>query len=198
MKRILLAFIISNFSFLILHSSPTLSDSSRISLLTCSSGEELYSAFGHTGIRITDYKNNFDVVFNYGTFDFDQPGFYSNFVKGKMRYMIGTDHFSDFHDQYTYEKRTLVEDEMQLSVEDKQKIFAFLYNNALPENREYYYEFFWDNCATRIRDVFEKILGNRIQYDTDKAHFEKNKTMHDMLRVYVWKRPWARKSRAYA
>lgn len=170
--------------------TPILSDSSRISLLTCSPGEELYSAFGHTGIRITDYKNDFDVVFNYGTFDFSQPGFYTNFVKGKMRYMITTDRFSDFREQYVWEKRTVVEDEMSLPNEDKQKIFAFLYKNALPENREYYYEFFWDNCATRIRDVFEKNLGNRIQYNTEKGNFQKDKTMHDMLRVYVWNRPW--------
>ena len=65
-----------------------LSDSSQISLLTCSPGEELYSAFGHTGIRVTDYKNDFDVVFNYGTFDFDQPGFYTNFLKGKITSLL--------------------------------------------------------------------------------------------------------------
>ncbi len=167
-----------------------LSDSSRVTLLTVAPGDELYSAFGHTGIRVTDYKNNFDVVFNYGTFDFNQPGFYTNFIKGKMRYMIGTDRFDDFIDAYVYEKRSVTEQELNLTVSDKQKIFAFLYNNALPENCEYYYDFFWDNCATRPRDVFEKTLGNRLQYHTDKAGFEQNKTMHDMLRVYVGNRPW--------
>ncbi len=186
----LLAVICIQFFALQIYSSPVLSDSSRISLLTCSPGEELYSAFGHTGIRITDYKNDFDVVFNYGTFDFSQPGFYTNFVKGKMRYMLTTDRFDDFTNQYIYEKRSVVEDEISLPNEDKQKLFTYLYNNALPENREYFYDFFWDNCATRIRDVFEKILGNRIQYDVSKGNFQKGKTMHDMLRVYVWQRPW--------
>jgi hypothetical protein len=167
-----------------------LSDSARISLLTVSPGEELYSAFGHTGIRVTDYKNDFDVVFNYGTFDFDQPGFYTNFVKGKMRYMISTDRFPDFMDEYVAEKRSVAEQQLELTTEDKQQIFAFLYTNALPENREYFYDFFWDNCATRPRDVFEKTLGPRLQYHTDRGAFEKNKTMHDMLRVYVSNRPW--------
>lgn len=168
----------------------SLSDSARITLLTCSPGEELYSAFGHTGIRVTDYKNDFDVVFNYGTFDFGQPGFYSNFIKGKMLYMVSTDRFSDFMDEYVYEKRSVTELELNLSPTDKQQIFAFLYNNALPENREYLYDFFWDNCATRPRDVFEKILGNRLAYHTDNAGFKQHATMHDMLRIYVHNRPW--------
>ena len=167
-----------------------LSDSTRISLLTVSPGDELYSAFGHTGIRVTDFKNDFDVVFNYGTFDFDQPGFYTNFIKGKMRYMISTDRFEDFMREYVEDKRSVAEQELNLTADDQQKIFAFLYNNALPENREYYYDFFWDNCSTRPRDVFEKTLGNRLQYHTDSAGFEKSKTMHDMLRVYVGDRPW--------
>src|SRR5690606_20603691 len=136
-----------------------LSDSSRISLLTVAPGEELYSAFGHTGIRVTDFKNEFDVVFNYGTFDFEQPGFYSNFVKGKMLYMISANNFDDFVSEYIYEKRSITEQTLNLSVHDKQEIFAYLYNNLLPENREYYYDFFWDNCATRPRDVFESVLG---------------------------------------
>lgn len=167
-----------------------LSDSSRVSLLTVSPGEELYSAFGHTGIRVTDYKNQFDVVFNYGTFDFDQPGFYTNFLKGKMRYMISTDRFEDFISEYKYEKRSVAEQELNLEPGEKQKVFQFLYTNALPENREYFYDFFWDNCATRPRDVFEKTLGNKLQYHTENAGFVQNKTMHDMLRVYVHDRPW--------
>jgi hypothetical protein len=182
-----IAFCFLPFTFI---SAIELSDSSRVSLVTCAPGEELYSAFGHNGIRVTDFRNDFDVVFNYGTFNFDQPGFYTNFLKGKMRYMISTDRYQDFIEQYTYERRSVGEQELNLTAEDKKKIFAFLYNNALPENREYYYDFFWDNCATRIRDVFEKILGDRMRYDLSKGNFPKNKTMHDMLRIYVGNRPW--------
>ena len=170
---------------------PELSDSSKISLLTCAPGKDLYSAFGHTGIRVIDYKNRFDLVFNYGTFDDNQPLFYAHFVQGQMIYSISFETFPDFMSEYITEKRSVVEQELQLSNEDKKKIFAFLFNNALPENRNYPYDFFWDNCATRPRDVFEKVLGSRLEYKSDSScGFAQNKTMHDMLRLYVHDRPW--------
>ena len=127
--KILCRVILSCFLFLVSYVSLfaiQLSDSARISLLTVSPGNELYSAFGHTGIRVTDFKNEFDVVFNYGTFDFAQPGFYTNFIKGKMRYMISTDRFQDFMSEYIYEKRSVAELKLNLTPEDKQKVFAFL------------------------------------------------------------------------
>jgi len=165
-----------------------LSDSSRISLLTCSPGEELYSAFGHTGIRVTDFKNEFDVVFNYGTFDFAQPGFYTNFVRGNMRYMISTDRFVDFKNEYIDEKRRVVEQELNLTTEEKKKVFAFLFWNAKPENREYHYDFFWDNCATRPRDVFEKVLNGTLHYTYQG--FDTSITMRQALKPYVAQMPW--------
>ena len=169
-----------------------LSDSSNITLITCSPGEELYSAFGHNGIRVTDYQQGFDVVFNYGTFDFNQSGFYSNFVLGRMRYMLSTDRFEDFIAQYKYEQRSVIEQQLRLTPEDKKQIFSFLFHNAQPENREYLYDFFWDNCATRPRDVFEKQLKERLQFQLDSScGFETGKTMHDMLRIYVGERIWA-------
>ncbi len=168
----------------------TLSDSARISLLTCGPGEELYSAFGHTGIRVTDYKQDFDVVFNYGTFDFEQPGFYTNFVKGKMRYMLAVESYRGFLQQYMYEERKVTEQEILINPEQKKKVFELLEINSRPENREYYYDFFWDNCATRPRDIFERALGSVLTYDTVNGNFERNKTMHDMLRLFVHNRPW--------
>lgn len=166
-----------------------LSDSARISLLTVSPGEELYSAFGHTGIRVTDYKQGFDVVFNYGTFDFNQEGFYINFCMGKMLYMMTIDRYSDFVMMYRdYEHRGVTEQELNLSTTDKQAIFKYLDWNAQPENREYRYDFFWDNCATRPRDVFEKQLGKRMQYNY--AGFDTSKTMRETLKPYVANMPW--------
>ncbi|MBL0309244.1 MAG: DUF4105 domain-containing protein [Bacteroidetes bacterium] len=167
--RTALLLLISILPVSIFASDIELSDSANITLLTCSPGADLYSAFGHNGIRVTDYKQGFDVVFNYGTFDFDQPGFYVNFVRGRMRYMLSTDRFSDFISQYRYEKRSILEQQLRLNSEDRKKIFAFLYNNALPENREYLYDFFWDNCATRPRDVFEKELKGRLKVNVDSS-----------------------------
>jgi len=167
----------------------SLSDSATISLLTVVPGEELYSAFGHTGIRVTDHKQGFDVVFNYGTFDFDQPGFYVNFTMGKMLYMMGIDRFEDFKYQYEhYEKRRVTEQVLNLTTDDKQQIFKFLDWNAQSENRNYRYDFFWDNCCTRPRDIFEKQLGNRIQYNY--SSFDTTKTMRQTLKPYVANMPW--------
>ncbi len=178
-------------SFIFRAEAIELSDSAKISLLTCAPGQELYSAFGHNGIRVIDYKENFDVVFNYGTFDDQQPGFYVNFVKGRMIYSITYDNYPDFMAEYIEEKRSVVEQDLRLTSEDKKKVFAFLYDNALPKNRNYPYDFFWDNCATRPRDVFEKVLGSRLEYKTDSScGFAQHKTMHDMLRLYVHDRPW--------
>lgn len=168
----------------------SLSDSSRISLLTCAPGEDLYSAFGHTAIRVTDYKQQLDIVFNYGTFDYSQPYFYINFIRGRMLYMLTVEQWNDFVLEYAEDKRTVTEQDLNLSAGDREGIFDFLYTNSLPENREYYYDFFWDNCATRPRDIFEQVLGSRLQYHTDTAGFKKNYTLHDMLRLYVCDRPW--------
>ena len=99
--------------------------------------------------------------------------------------------YSEKAQEYVEEKRSVVEQELRLTTDDKKKIFATLYTNALPQNRNYPYDFFWDNCATRPRDVFEKVLGSRLEYKTDSTcGFAQHKTMHDMLRRYVHNRPW--------
>jgi hypothetical protein len=191
MSKRIFSLLLLTISFILRANAVELSDSSKISLLTCAPGKELYSAFGHTGIRIIDYKKHIDVVFNYGTFDDQQPGFYVNFVKGRMIYSITYDNFPDFMAEYVEEKRGVVEQDLKLTSEDKQKVFDLLYQNALPENRNYPYDFFWDNCCTRPRDIFEKVLGSRLEYKTDSScGFAQNKTMHDMLRLYVHNRPW--------
>lgn len=186
MKKLFAAFLFVFFAFASF--AIELSDSSSISLLTCSPGTELYSTFGHTGIRVTDFKKGMDVVFNYGTFDFNQPGFYTNFLKGEMLYMLTVDRFDDFQYMYEYEKRRVTEQKLNLTSDEKQKIFSFLYWNAQPENREYRYDFFWDNCSTRPRDVFEKALGKKLQYTYEG--FDTNLTMRQTLKPYVAQMPW--------
>lgn len=164
-----------------------LSDSARVSLLTCSPGQELYSCFGHTAIRVTDYKQGFDLVFNYGTFDFDQPGFYTNFIRGHMIYMLGVDRFEDFRMQYIYEQRSIYEQQINLSGDEKIKVFAFLANNAREENRNYRYDFLYDNCSTRIRDVFQKNV-NGINFDY--SSFTEKKSFRDLITDYSESAPW--------
>jgi hypothetical protein len=88
------------------------------------------------------------------------------------------------------DKRKVVEQTLLLTADEKKQIFNQLYTNALPQNRNYPYDFFWDNCATRPRNVIENVLGKRLQYHNDSCGFERGKTMHDMLRLYVHDRPW--------
>src|SRR5215218_1527696 len=117
-------FFISYFLFLISYFSFA-QDSChlRISLLTCSPGEELYSTFGHSALRVTDSVTSQDIVYNYGTFNFDEPGFYTKFVRGKLLYYLSTEEFSSFKRQYEYERRSMIEQELDLSCTEKQKMF---------------------------------------------------------------------------
>lgn len=165
-----------------------LSDSAQVSLLTVAPGSELYSAFGHSGIRVKDFKQNIDAVFNYGTFNFYQPNFYVNFVRGRLLYMIDVGSFDDFMAMYEYEERSVEEDVLNLTNEEQQRIFAFLVHNAQPENRDYRYEFFFDNCATRIRDVFESELEGKLHFNY--SGFDTTKTLRQMLDLYVNNSPW--------
>jgi hypothetical protein len=169
-------------------SAISLSDSARISLLTCSPGNELYSCFGHSGIRVTDYKQGFDLVFNYGTFDFDQPNFYLNFVRGHMIYMLGVDRFEDFRQQYIDEQRSIYEQVIDLNDIDRVRVFDFLVNNARDENRNYRYDFLYDNCATRIRDVFTKNVSG---INFDYSSFTEHKSFRDLINDYSENAPWS-------
>lgn len=127
----------------------------RISLLTCSEGsEDVAAAFGHSAIRIVDTLNGSDVVYNYGTYNFYEPDFLLKFLRGDLYYLLSTNSFTNFTRTYSRSGRGVVEREFQIGEEDKLQLQHFLNDNAKPENREYLYDFLLDNCATRIRDIF--------------------------------------------
>jgi hypothetical protein len=128
----------------------------RISLLTCTPGEELYSTFGHSALRVIDSSAHQDTVFNYGTFDFDDPDFYSKFVKGKLLYFVSTESFNDFKTEYQSWNRGITEQVLRLTQEEKTAIKNFLYNNIKEENKYYKYDFLFDNCTTRLRDIIAR------------------------------------------
>lgn len=132
----------------------------RISLLTCSPGVELYSAFGHTAIRVTDATNGTDLVFNYGTFDDRNPTeFYANFTKGLMRYALSVYPFSHFMQEYQEQQRSVIEQPLQLSCASKLALQKALFLNNEEQNRFYNYYFHTDNCTTRARDMIAKHIG---------------------------------------
>ncbi|HVF95944.1 MAG TPA: DUF4105 domain-containing protein, partial [Flavisolibacter sp.] len=126
----------------------------RITLVTCAPGAELYSTFGHTAIRVSNRASGLDDVYNYGTFEFADD-FYAKFVRGKLLYALAVQSFSDFMYQYQVESRSVVEQEFALTCKQKNELYARLLNNLLPQNRSYRYDFLFDNCTTRARDMID-------------------------------------------
>ncbi len=149
---------------LLLHVSFAQNDSSRlrISLLTCAPGEEMYSMFGHTALRITDSATLSDLVYNYGTFDFEDPAFYSKFVNGKLDYFLSVAEFPLFMYEYQATKRDVTEQELNLSGQEKSAIQKALAENLSGSNRFYKYDFLYDNCTSRVRDLLVKYAGMRV------------------------------------
>ena len=142
-----------------MHAQP-LSDSATASVVTCGPGDDFYLSFGHSAIRICDPKQDIDYVYNYGTFDFDAPHFYWNFARGMMDYCLSRTCFDYFIETYVYEGRWVCEQRLSLSTQQVNNLFLMLEWNYLPENRYYRYDFFRDNCATRVRDMVEGAMGH--------------------------------------
>jgi len=148
--------------------SAPLSEEAQISLLTCAPGDEIYSYFGHSAIRINDPKSGIDYVFNYGIFSFDTPNFIWRFSKGETDYLLAGQRMVSFMEEYHEEQRSVYEQVLNISQEEKQSLFDALLENAKKENRVYRYKHFSDNCSTRVRDQFEKCVNHQLQYDTSK------------------------------
>lgn len=126
----------------------------EISILTCDYGHDFATTFGHVAIRVNDKVNQRDIVFDYGTFTFNEPHFVLRFMRGDLLYYLSIRDFDRFNRDYTYENRTVTEQKLNLTPEQKIRIFRALAINYHPDNRYYKYDFVADNCATRIRDIF--------------------------------------------
>lgn len=166
-----------------------LSEKAEIRVLTCGPDiDELYSAFGHSAIRVYDPERRIDLIYNYGVFDFDQPNFYLNFAKGFLYYKLAVQEYRKFKYAYIYYNRFIHEQRLDLTQEQKQKVFEFLQWNARPENMHYRYDYFYDNCATRIRDAFATALGDQLVYDLD--YVEGGMTIRELTDIYLTPYPW--------
>lgn len=163
----------------------------KFSLLTCSPGEELYSSFGHSAIRLVNEENGSDLVFNYGTFDFNDPDFYTKFTKGKLLYFVSVDKFPDFMMEYQYFHRGVIEQDLRLTCEEKQKLLYALYENAREENKYYRYDFNYDNCTSRLRDMIWKMTASRPQVPPIT---EKGATFRTLIHEYLesGKKNWSK------
>ncbi|GAA0747950.1 DUF4105 domain-containing protein [Gaetbulibacter jejuensis] len=165
-----------------------LSPNAEISVLTIGPGASLNDAFGHSGFRIKDRTQGLDVVYGYGQYDFDAPNFYLKFAQGKLNYLISKHNFEDFYRAYVYYNRTVKEQVLNITTEEQQALFNYLQNNYKPENRAYLYDFFYDNCATRIRDVANTALNQNITYNTPEDYQEQ--TFRTLIQNNLNKNSW--------
>lgn len=163
----------------------------RISVLTCAPGQELYSLFGHTGLRIIDSAHHTDIVYNWGTFDFDEPNFYLKFMRGQLLYFVSAWTFPEFMYEYQTEGRNVYEQTLNLSCTDKQKIVDAVMLNMQGDNRFYKYDFLLDNCTSRVRDIILKPLpGTKFT----KPVVDSGTTAREMLHFYLDRggQPWSK------
>lgn len=178
MKNLLLSF------FLLVSAAAAAQDGCplRISLLTCAPGAELYSTFGHTAVRVQNAATGSDEVYNYGTFEFSDD-FYVQFVRGKLLYALSVSSFTDFMYQYQVESRSVVEQDLALTCAQKDRLQARLRDNLRPEARRYRYDFLFDNCTTRARDMLDSGAGVPVAWGNILAPAPL--TFRDHITVYL-------------
>jgi hypothetical protein len=139
-----------------------LSDAASVGIVTAYPGDAVYNRWGHTAVRVRDPAQRLDVLFNYGTFDFADPLFVPKFAYGQLDYLLSVSRTRDALRGYRAEERTVVEQTLDLDAQQRQRVFDFLRENARPENRVYRYDFLFDNCSTRPRDVLVETLGDAL------------------------------------
>ncbi len=161
-------------------------DSTQISLLTCSPGEEIWAQYGHTAIRYKDSSTGQDIAINYGIFSSEQPYFIPRFILGMTDYRMGIEPMDMFLAQYSYEGRGVTEQVLNLTAEDKKLIKAALDKNARPENIVYRYNFFYDNCTSRARDMIVNHLHGKIVYPAPLANATFRSMIHTWNNDYKW------------
>jgi len=141
-----------------------LSSEAAISILTSSPwNEEVYALFGHTALRVHDKSQGIDLVFNYGLFNFNKPNFIYHFVKGETDYQLGATSFANYAIEYQLNNLEVVEQVINLTDEEKNKLWSALLVNISPENREYRYSFFLDNCSTRPFYLINESVGGNLE-----------------------------------
>jgi hypothetical protein len=146
---------------------PFLADTGMtVTLLTMGQGDMVWEMFGHNAIWIRDPASGTDRVYNYGVFDFNSPGYWGRFLKGDWLYMLGVADIQQTIYQYQYFNRAVWGQQLNLTPAQKREVQAILETNALPRNREYLYDYYRDNCSTRIRDVLDRVIGGRLRAAT--------------------------------
>ena len=161
----------------------------EVYLITCGPGTEIYSVYGHSALRIVIPEKKIDTVYNWGVFDFATPNFAWKFAKGRLNYMLGVYSFESFLKDYFLEQRWVISQKFNLETPDIERLFLLLEENLKPENITYSYDFYYDNCSTRIRDLIEKAVGEDLLYPPEKAKKELQTFRYltgEYEKVYPW------------
>ena len=183
---IVLTFILSVVNATVGAQSMTNPDRIQISLLTCSPGKEVWAQYGHTAIRYYDKESGEDLAINYGIFSLDQTYFIPRFVLGMTDYRMGVQPMDMFLAQYSYEGRGVIEQVLNLSAEDKEVIYKALQENMKPENVVYRYNYFFDNCTTRARDMLVNHLHGKVVYPPAEEDATFRSMIHKWNDKYEW------------
>ena len=166
-----------------------LSPNAQISIVTIGPWQgEVYSAFGHSAIRVYDPQFGVDAFFNYGAFTFNQPNFYLNFAKGHLNYKLDVDPYPLYRDHYISYNRFLHEQVLNLDAAQTQKVFNYLFWNSQPENQYYLYDYFYNNCATKLRDVLKETLKDDVTFDG--SYITTDYTIRELTDIYLKYQPW--------
>ncbi len=164
------------------------SNNIEVQLLTILPGKEIYSIYGHSALRITIPERNYDQIFNWGVFDFNTPNFTYKFVKGRLDYLVAGYSYDRFIREYFVEQRTVISQKVNLKQDEKEKLMALINENLKPENVAYRYDFFYDNCATRIRDILANSTADGLNLADNKEKV--NPTLRELLDIYQKPFPW--------
>ena len=164
---------------------PMLANNAKVSVLTCAPGNEAYALYGHTGLRYCDNARGVDVVFNYGYFDFSSPNFIWRFILGETDYMVGAVPYDVFCQEYLQRDSGIFGQELELTPEQARRLYYLLVENCLPVNRTYRYNYFYNNCTTKVRDKIEQVTDSLV-YDAPAKYA----TFRDALNAMLAEHPW--------
>ncbi len=167
---------------------PKLSEQAEVSLITVGPGPSLVDCFGHSAFRVKDPALNLDKVFNYGVYDTDGEAFYVKFSLGTVDYIVADYDFERFFQNYKAQNRWLTEQVLNINQTEGQAIYEFLENNALPQNRSYRYDQFFDNCATKLRDIPKSVLGDQLVFHEDPE--TEGATMRELVDENSFNHAW--------
>lgn len=161
-------------------------DSIRASLITCSPGQEVYALYGHTALRIQNLTTGDDLVFNYGIFSFKQPHFIWRFVRGQCDYMVVPIPWEYFTREYKERGSSIIAQVLNLTQDEVNRLYLNLVEDCKPENRQYRYNFLYNNCTTKVRDAIERCVDGHVVYPDSIPLYTHRQMLHQYTRLHPW------------